>query len=142
MARIRPAVILTCILALVLLSTAGCPDNGTADPTAHLQGTVTLGGNPIPANALATISFSPIALGQAHSSSSTITDGRFDVPDAPKGKVLVNVSIMQATGKMVAPPGGAPGGRQQEDYKELVPASKNGFEIDVTGDKDDLKFDL
>jgi hypothetical protein len=139
MARIRSTLLLASTFGLVLLSTAGCPDSGAADPTAHLKGTVTLGGGPIPADTQASISFGPTALGQARTSSSSIKNGHFDVRDAPKGKVIVKVSIMQATGKMVGPPGG----RQQEDYKDLVPASKiDGFTIDVTGDKDDLKFDL
>jgi hypothetical protein len=97
MARIRSKVGLLSGLALLLAMTAGCPD-GSGKETAHLQGTVTIGGQPIPADATGGISFVPLEVSQANSDYSAIKDGKYDVPGAPVGKVRVEFSIQQPTG--------------------------------------------
>ncbi|MEX2318023.1 MAG: hypothetical protein WD669_12775 [Pirellulales bacterium] len=139
MAHIGRRIVIASVTCVLVVTGAGCPDGGSGLPTAHLQGTVTIGGNPIPSDAAARISFDPTALGQSRSTSSIIKDGRFEVRDAPIGKVQVTFGIDQKTGKMVGPPGGRP----EEGFRSLVPESKkNGVVIDVTGDDSNLKFDL
>jgi hypothetical protein len=125
-------------VAIAALFSIGCPESQTGPPTAHLQGTVTLGGNPIPADAMASIRFDPVGPVDSRPSSAGIQGGKYDVPDAPTGKVMVSFSISQPTGRKSGTEG-----RQEEELKSLVPESvKNGKEIDVTGDNLSLNFDL
>jgi hypothetical protein len=139
MVSIRSRVALVGIVVVLLAGVPGCPDSESGKPTAHLQGTVTIGGQPIPANAQAHVMFSPVDMSQANSSSSIIENGRFDVPDAPMGTVKVSFDVQRPTGRMEA---FAPGARPEEVYESLVPEGKASTTIEVAGDKSDLNFDL
>jgi hypothetical protein len=129
------------VLGLALVVSTGCPQSATTGPTAHLQGTVTLAGAPIPADATATITFSPLdSDSNAVPASSPIKDGKYDVPDAPLGKVRVNLSINRLTGKMAAPGGE---GRPEPEVQSFVTRSWwEGQEIQVEGDNPSLNFDV
>ncbi len=125
-------------LVVVACACLGCSEEETGPPTAHLQGAVTINGQPIPADAEASISFNPAALGDARPASGVIADGKFDVKDAPVGKVRVLFNISQSTGKMHSE-----AGHEAMEYKSLVPKSLlNGQEIEVSGDNPKLDFDL
>jgi hypothetical protein len=100
---------------------------------------VTVGGKPIPPEALAYIRFQPTTVTQGRSVTAQIKDGRFDAVDAPLGSVNVTFTIDQPTTEAAF----APGARPEMQYRSLVPAAKaNGQVIDVAGDKSDLSFDL
>jgi hypothetical protein len=103
-----------------------------------LQGTVTLNGAPIPADALANIRFDPVGPVDSRPMSASIQNGKYDVADAPMGKVLVTFNISQPTGKMLGS-----GDRQEQEMRNLVPESvRSGQEIEVTGDNPSLNFEL
>jgi hypothetical protein len=129
-------------IALLLATSTGCPTkSGTGAPTAHVQGTVTVNGQPIPADAQASITFHPGPEAvTAQSAGSAILNGKYDIPNAPIGKVKVEFAIMQDTGKMVP---STDGGRPDREFKNLVPAKwQEPQPFEITGDKADLNFDL
>jgi hypothetical protein len=127
------------LLTFCLLLIVGCRDTASK-PTAHLQGTVTIGGKEVPADADAIITFNPATVDQSRSSSSRIENGKFSVPDAPVGRVIVGFIIQQPTGEMKA---FAPGARPEMQYRNLVPKEKQkGIEIEIKGDQSDLTFNL
>jgi len=124
-------------LAVALLVSLGCL-GGSDKETAHLQGTVTLGGQPIPADADARIVVRPTQLDQVSASAAVIRDGRYDLPDAPLGEVEVSFTIQRPTGRRVDP---GDGGRPVPEYEFLVPQDERQV-IQVDGDKLDLNFEL
>jgi hypothetical protein len=118
-----------------LLVLAGC---GAAEKrTAHLQGTITIAGKSLPADALANISFRPTAQGQSRAAGVTVVAGKYDCPDVPLGKVAVTISIQHPTGKMVSEAGGTP----FQEYASLI-SGGSGINLEVTGDKPNQDFDL
>jgi len=123
-------------LAVVIVVCTGCPaKEASGPPTAHLQGAVTLTGGPIPADASGTIIFEPVTVGDSRPASSPIKDGKYDVEDAPIGKLRAVIHVTQEL-----PPGE---GRQFTEFKTLVPERlKVGQEIQVDGDNPNLNFDL
>src|SRR6476660_2127972 len=127
-------------LALAATATLGCDKPKPNRGTVQVQGTVTIGGNPIPPDAQASIYFGPTDASQASSSSASIIDGKFNAEGVPKGKVLVTFTIMQPTGEQKA---FAPGARKQMDMRSLVPTAKaNGVERQVSDNNAILDFDL
>lgn len=125
-------------LLLVLAIAAGC---GGADgpPTAHLQGTVLLAGQPIPADARATISFEPRERAQGAPASAEIVSGKYDCPNVPLGPVTVFFNITQPTG----PEYTTPRGDKTRDVKSLTPPKYGaGTPLDVAGDNAAQDFDL
>jgi len=127
------------VVAVQLAASLGC-SNDSRQGTAHLRGRVTIGGQPIPADADARIIVRPTQLDQPSASAAVIENGRYDLPDAPKGKVQVSFTIQRPTGRMGVP---ADGGRPQPEYESLVPEDRaGGQEIQVEGDNLDLSFDL
>jgi len=130
----------SCSFVAVLLFVSGCTP-GDGKEGVHLSGKVTIGGKPVSAGEgiQASIIFSPTATTQLNPASSTIVDGKYDVKNAPKGKVLVTFLVMKA-GPPVSFDGVA---RPQPSQTSLVPEGKSkGVEIQVDGDKTDLNFDL
>jgi hypothetical protein len=130
------AIALFGVFALALA--AGCSD-GSGPPTAHLAGVVTLGGQPIPAEAESTIIFRTTTANQASPASSRIVNGRFDVPKAPQGPVRVVFSIQLPIGEKAIAPGVAP----EMQYQTLVPQKHaDGISLEINGDNLDMKLDL
>jgi hypothetical protein len=124
-------------LALALVAAAGCSDGDP--PTAHLRGSVTIDGQPIPLAAEAHITFRATAVGQANSASARIVDGRFDVRDAPQGPVRVDFIIQLPIGEAPFAPGAPP----EMQYRSLVPDEHaGGMAIKVVGDDLNMKLDL
>jgi hypothetical protein len=127
------------VTALALLAAVGCTGETTA-PTAHVQGTVTLNGGPIPPDAQASITFAPAGSTPGVAASAPIVGGKYDVPKAPVGEVQVEFNITQVVG----PAADAGDGRSAEvKTKSLVPESLwDGKVIQLTGDQANLDFDL
>lgn len=130
---------LAVLLALSLCTMLpGC--GGGGGDTARLQGTVTLGGQPIPDNASASVTFDPTQAGPDKKSVSVpIVNGTYDSPDTPKGSVKAVFSIQVPDGAPFTTDRGTPG----QNYKNIVPEAKQGgVAIEVSGDNDSQNFDL
>lgn len=125
---------LCCLIGCLLLAT-GC--SGDAGPTAHLAGTVTLRGKPLPPDAQAGISFQP-ATGEAVKVK--IVDGKYDSPETPQGKVVVTFHISKPVGPVKTSP------RTGKEYQNIVnivpPRHAVGIPLEVTGDNLEQNFDL
>lgn len=124
----------------VLGSWVGCSVEGAGSkPTAHLTGTVLIGGEPIPSDADATVVFQPSGGGgQAHPTSAEIRGGRYDCPDVPVGEVRAYFNINRPTGRMIS----EDGGNLFPEREQLAPEeAQQGIEIEVTGDGE-RDFDL
>jgi hypothetical protein len=138
MARCRERLGWCGAFAVAAIVCTGCPAAESGPPTAHLQGTVTLNGGPIPADADGNILFYPVDNSDSHPASALITDGKYVVENAPIGKVRVTINLSQPTGKNL--------GTQERpswEHKNLVPESmKDGQEIQVDADNSNLNFDL
>jgi hypothetical protein len=137
--RMRNRLSIVVILALPLCTMLpGC--GGGGGNTAHLQGTVTVGGQPIPADASATVTFDPTQTGPDKKSVSVpIVNGKYDSPETPTGSVKAVFTIQV--------PDGAPfttdRGTQGQNYKNIVPQDKQaGVSLEVSGDNDSQNFDL
>lgn len=117
----------------------GC-GNSSLGNTAHLEGTVTLGGQPLPADAEGAITFRPTQSGQGRPVTVTIVDGKYDSPETPKGALKVFVSIVKPTGRMLKSE--RTGGEYQETASIVSAKYGDGIDLDVAGDKADQNFDL
>jgi hypothetical protein len=130
--------VMAAVIGSASAALVGCDTKGSGKPTAHLSGVITIDGRPTPSNAWGTINFRATSPGQARDTSASITNGKYDSPDVPAGKIMVNIQIVQPTGKTIND-----GGRQIPEIRDLI-ASKynNGFEMEITGDNPDQNFDL
>lgn len=126
------------VAGLLLASVAGC-SSGSSKPTAHLSGTITMNGQPLPANATGTIMFRPSKAGMAKTAGVPISDGKYVSPNTPVGDVTVFFSIQEPTGKMISDSGGPP----YAEYRPIVPAeAAAGIALTVSGDNAEQNFDL
>jgi hypothetical protein len=116
----------------------GC--GGGGGDTAHLQGTVTIGGQPIPADATASVTFDPAQAGpKAKTVTVKIEGGKYDSPETPKGSVRAVFSIQQPYGPEYTTDRGV----KARDIKSIVPEkSQAGVSIEVTDDNPAQNFDL
>jgi hypothetical protein len=123
---------------ILALATVGCGKSGP--PSAHLQGTVTIAGQPIPADATATIAFEPQNTAkQGPPGSAPIVDGAYDCPQVPLGAVTVYFNISQPTG----PEYTTSRGDKARNVTNLTPAKyQPGVPLDVAGDNASQNFDL
>ena len=65
-------------------------------------------------------------------------DGIYNAPHVPVGKVRVRIISTRETGNMI--PGS---GQLEPEIVDVVPPKyRQGVEIDITGDRDDLDFHL
>jgi hypothetical protein len=120
-----------------LLVLVGCGSGGPK--TAHVKGTVTIGGQAVPADVQGSISFKVTEHDQGKSTSAQIVGGRYDSPKTPTGKLKAFFSIQQPTGKMAREGIGAP----YPEYRNLTPAKyETGMDVEITGDNDTQDFDL
>jgi hypothetical protein len=124
------------VLGLVSV-TAGCGGED-GPPTAHLQGTVTLGGKPIPADATAYIFFNPLTKEQGKAATAAIVNGKYDCPSAPVGSVKVMFNITQPKG----PEYEERGVKVRSMVTITPPSAASGIDLQVDGDKSDANFDL
>jgi len=124
--------------ALVLvMSCAGC--GGHASNTAQVQGQVTIEGQPLPADAIGSITFQPTRSGQGPTVGAPLEDGKYDSPKTPLGPLRAYITVQQPTGRTIDNARGAPA----PEYKNIVSDQYGaGIEVEVAGDQDDLNFDL
>jgi hypothetical protein len=121
---------------MVLALGAGC---GGSSDTAHIQGTITIDGQPLPEDAEGSVSFQSTAPGPVRAAAAKIVNGRFDSPQTPRGPVKAFISLSQPTGRMLDNARGQP----SPEYKSLVPPQyASGVELEITGDKSDLTLNL
>jgi hypothetical protein len=114
---------------------SGCGKEGAlSKPTAHLTGSVTINGHPVPSDAdESSMDFIPAGGGgQAHPCSAKIENGKYDAPNVPQGKVTVIFHVKKLTGRMIRE---AAGGSLFPEMEDLVPVqAQQGIKIDVAGD--------
>ena len=138
MIRTLPATYARAAIAVgELLLLCGCSAESMGPPTVHLAGAVTIDGQPLPADAEASIMFKPTQRGQAKSVSVVITGGRYDAPGVPRGEVRAYLNIQRPTGRMISEAGGSP-------YPEFLPmiASEYGSGILLGASEDNLQQDF
>jgi hypothetical protein len=124
------------IVLVVLFLTSGCGES--SGPTAHLAGTVTIQGEPVPSDAQAALSFA--ARDGGESVSVPITNGRYDSPKTPQGPVTVRFYISRSVGPVKI---SERTGKEFQDIANLVPPEHAaGITIKVSGDnlKQDFKL--
>lgn len=123
------------VLGLMLLPVAGCGDSGPSYPVARLEGSVTIGGKPIPEGR---IQFVPLDSGQGLATSTEIVDGRYRAEEVPLGSVSVMISATRETGRMIT--------EYSTPYPEIVniipEKYRSGVRIDVAGDNLQQDFKL
>jgi hypothetical protein len=115
----------TVALLSTLLVLAGC--SVPEKKTAHLRGTITIAGQPLPADALTSVSFRPTASGQSRAAGANIVAGKYDCLDVPLGKVAVFISAQHPTGKMISEAGGTP---YQEFVNLISTKYSSGIDLD------------
>ena len=129
---------------LVALTTVvlGCGESKSSN-TAHLSGTVTIDGQPIPTDAdECYIQFMPAAGGQGAPAHTQIVDGKYDCENVPKGSVTAIFNITRLTGRMVREDN-APGATPYPERENLVPKKhRAGLTIQVEGDNNAHDIEL
>jgi hypothetical protein len=124
-------------LSMALGASLGCGGGSSSGDTAHLQGTVTIGGQPLPADAHGSITFRNDA-GKAVTA--PIVDGSYDSPQTPRGAVKAYFTISTPTGKTYK---SERTGAEVPETVSIVPASASGgLDVEVSTDKRDQNFDL
>jgi hypothetical protein len=107
--------------------------------TAHLAGTVTLGGKPLPGDAQGTIVFKP-ASADVTSATAAIVNGQYDSPETPTGAVKVYFNITKPSGRTFK---SSRTGETVNEVASIVPASQAaGVDLNIEGDNSSQNFDL
>jgi hypothetical protein len=129
------------ICALLLVLTAGCGPSARTEPVAKLEGNVTIGGKPLPADAEGTVIFMPAARGEAPPAQAKLAVGHYKAENVPKGQVLATFHISRLTGKMLktSPDDIHP----TPERVDLIPESlRAGVKVEVQGNNPHRDFDL
>jgi hypothetical protein len=122
------------LLALALL--IGC---GGSSNSAHVQGVVTINGQPLPADAIGSVTFQTTKAGQGRTVSAPIEGGKYNSPETPLGPVRIFITVQQPTGKTIDNGRGTPA----PEYKSLASDEHaSGFDKEIEGDTEDFNFDL
>lgn len=126
------------VLAFIGAVATGC--GVSESPVAHLQGSVTVNGNPIPEDATAYINFAPAKGNNSESVSVKVIGGKYDSPKTPRGPVLVSFDMTHPVGPEKKSE------RTGQMYQEVVslvpPQYATGIQIDVQGDDPNHDFHL
>ena len=125
-------------LLIATCAAAGCTRSGA--PVAHLSGTVSLDGQPIPAGSFASISFQPASSNAVRATSAEIIDSRYECANVPQGSVRATVHMSIPTGRTLRDDRT---GQNTSELENVVldMAEAGGIELDVTGDAT-VDFDL
>ena len=105
--------------AAVLISVAGCSENGPLKATVH--GIVSLDGEPIPSGH---INFYPTGATRGPSAGGNIINGKYEITGEKAvvvGKNKVEISSSQKTGKQIR----SPSGKMIDEYAEAIPTKFN-----------------
>lgn len=125
------------LATLVCAPLAGCGE--AAKATAHLQGQVTLNGQPLPADATGSVSFVPTSRDQAAAATAEIVNGKYDCPAAPQGAVRVSFNVMQPTGPEFTTDRGV----TTRNTTNVTPAKyAAGIDVEISGDNAEQNYDL
>jgi hypothetical protein len=133
------AALVVFLLPLSLLY--GCGPASPSEPVSKLEGTVTVGGKPLPEDAEGSLGFSPAKLGEAPPCQAKLVGGRYRSDRVPQGVVVVTFQITRRTGKMLktSPDDIHP----TPERINLVPeAVRGGLRIEVQADNPNQDFDL
>jgi hypothetical protein len=124
---------------LFLLALAGAAGCGSSSDKAHLKGKVTVNGQPLPADAIGTVTFQTTKPGQGKMASAPIENGAYEVLEAPVGPLKVLITVQQPSGRTIDNGRGAPA----QEYKNII-ADKysSGLDIQVEGDNEAMDFAL
>jgi hypothetical protein len=126
-----------CLCALVALcGMVGCGGGGS---TAHLQGTVTINNQPVPGDAIGSVTFQTTKGGQGKTATAPLNAGKYDVAEAPLGDLRVIITVQQPTGRTIDNGRGTPA---QETKNIISDQYGSGIDVKVDGDDDSLNFDL
>ena len=135
MFRFAGRVAALCLAAVIL---PGC-DTGSGT-TANWSGQVTVGGQPLPADAEGSISFQPTSADSGRGVTVPVENGRYVSPETPKGKVRVMFDLKRPTGRTYH---SERTGTDVPVTESMVPPAKAaGIEIQVDGNRSDADFDL
>lgn len=132
--RIRQCGLLLAALGAAVL--VGC--GGGGDPnTARVYGSVTIDGQPVPNDAVATITFRPLDASSGRTTGTQVTDGKYVCPDVPRGSVKAYIQIIQPTGRTVEMDG-----RMVPETRNLIAERYSSTGIDLEIDSRSVAHDF
>ena len=112
---------------------AGC--GGPGFPSARLEGTVTVDGQPVETG---NISFTPTQADRGSGATATISGGRYVAEGVPQGKVRVYFDATRETGRTIEQ-----FGKPYPETVNVIPEKyRAGMEIDVSGEEVNQDFKL
>jgi hypothetical protein len=123
------------VLLVLFLLISGC--GGSGEPTARVEGAVSIGGEPVQQGM---ISFTPRESGAGMPATADIVNGRYQASGVPMGRVLVQIHATKETGKMLTDE--AEGGQYAETIDIVPEKYRSGIEITISGREDSHDFDL
>jgi len=139
--RMRIIWLLSCGAGLFVLTGCG---GGESYPTAMVKGTITFEGTPVPTGAVV-----------LHGKENTVVrtgpidnNGNFEIPDAPQGKVNVNIDFPPTVSRKGVPPKiKIPDGPAIPEVVKLIPAkyknyAKSGLVYTITPGRNEIKIEL
>jgi hypothetical protein len=136
-ARQRNAIPFSAIVILLMLVCAtGC---GGSSENAHVKGKVTVNGQPLPADAIGTVTLQTTKPGQGKMASAAIENGAYEVRQAPLGPLKAFITVQQPTGRTIDNGRGTPA----QEYKNIISDKyASGIDIQVDGDNEAMDFPL
>jgi hypothetical protein len=119
------------ILSVAVLLGSGCSASGTG---AHMQGTITLDGQPIPAGSITVLPLS----GTGQPTGGQFTGGKYSLDNVPLGKVNVMLQASKETGETYDD-----NGTTRKVTVPLIPAHyAAGIEKEIVSGKNEHSFAL
>ena len=119
--------------SLAAVGIAGC--GGPGFPTARLEGTVTVDGQPVEKG---NISFTPTQADRGSGATATISSGHYVAQGVPQGKVRVYFDATKETGRTTEQ-----FGKQYPETVNVIPEKyRAGLQIEVSGETVNQDFKL
>lgn len=139
MARCKPFLVglerLTYV-AVMLLAFVGCGGSGEPRyPFTHLEGTITLDGEPLDDGWITLVSDSADT---GPATGAAIVQGRYSIPHAPRGKARAMLTCMRDTGKTVT----VMDMPVPERIETIPPAYRTGITLEIQGERMQHDFEL
>jgi hypothetical protein len=118
---------------LVVAGGSGC--GGWGMPTTHLEGRITLDGQPVKEG---NVSFIPLQANHGRGTTAIISEGRYSARDVPLGKVRVHFNATKATGRTVIV-----SDTSMPEIIDVIPEKyRVGMEIEVAAGQVQRDFEL